>query len=102
MVEATVSDSIHAPGIGKLHPGLIKIGIATEGEGLMVGYGVNHSFEMVIVNITGIRCAKALGKTSNKPSLAELFVKTIKTRDTLIRALFSQYVGEKFSVKHWI
>jgi hypothetical protein len=82
MVEAAVSGSRVALGKSKLKVRLMEIGIAIEGEGLMVGCGVYHSFEMVIINISSIRCAKARGKTCNEPSLTELFVKAIETRGT--------------------
>jgi hypothetical protein len=88
MVEAAVSGSRVALGKSKLKVRLMKIGIAIERESLMVGCGVYHSLEMVIIDVSPIRCAKARGKTCNEPSLTELFVKAIETRDTLIRTPF--------------
>lgn len=82
MVEASVISGSYAPAIAILLESLMKIGITTVGERLMVGNGVYYCFEFLIIYISSISLAIACCKTCNKPSLTKIFVDTIETRNT--------------------
>ena len=74
MIEAAVSCSRDALSKSKLKFRLMEVGIAIEGEGLMIGYRIHQSVGITFVHISPIGCAKARGKASHESPLIELLV----------------------------
>lgn len=78
MIETTISGCRVALGKAELKVRLMKIGIAVEGESLMICNWIYYFSSMIVIDICSITCTKTGSKTSDESSVFELFVETFK------------------------